>query len=166
MCSVHQGGVSIEDTDVADSPNWRRQEAWTNPDFWNMIAHPTSNAQQRITQPKLPRANLRHNGIRIRSEWRYVFIYPFSVHPYRLPTLPGGRFGAELPESLTRSLIVGTSRCFPFWQELLGCYVINAAEGEASKKKCIPALEDYYECLHHRKEVCDTTTRDEALSHA
>ncbi|KAL1989370.1 hypothetical protein VTN96DRAFT_132 [Rasamsonia emersonii] len=47
----------------------------------------------------------------------------------------------------------GPSRCFPFWQELLGCYVVNGSEGDAGKKKCIPALEDYYECLHHTKEA-------------
>lgn len=47
----------------------------------------------------------------------------------------------------------GPSRCFPFWQEVLGCYVVNSGEGEAGKKKCLPALEDYHECLHHRKEV-------------
>lgn len=47
----------------------------------------------------------------------------------------------------------GPSRCFTFWQEALGCYVVNAGEGESGKKKCLPALEDYYECLHHRKEV-------------
>lgn len=48
----------------------------------------------------------------------------------------------------------GPSRCFAFWQELLGCYVVNGGEGDEGKKKCIPALEDYYECLHHTKEVC------------
>lgn len=48
---------------------------------------------------------------------------------------------------------LGPSRCYGFWQEVLGCYVVNAGEGEAGKKKCMPALEDYYECLHHRKEV-------------
>ncbi|PGH20437.1 hypothetical protein AJ80_03583 [Polytolypa hystricis UAMH7299] len=47
----------------------------------------------------------------------------------------------------------GPSRCFPFWQELLSCYVVNSAEGESGKKKCIPVLDDYYECLHHRKEA-------------
>jgi NADH dehydrogenase (ubiquinone) Fe-S protein 5 len=31
---------------------------------------------------------------------------------------------------------------------------VNSGEGESGKKKCTPALEDYYECLHHRKEVC------------
>ncbi|KAK4251051.1 hypothetical protein C7999DRAFT_11181 [Corynascus novoguineensis] len=48
----------------------------------------------------------------------------------------------------------GPSRCFPFWQELLSCYVINGGEEDDSgKKKCVPAMEDYYECLHHRKEA-------------
>lgn len=48
----------------------------------------------------------------------------------------------------------GVGRCFPFWQEVLGCYVVNAsAEDDSGKKKCSLALEDYYECLHHKKEV-------------
>ncbi|KAL8932528.1 MAG: hypothetical protein Q9211_006266 [Gyalolechia sp. 1 TL-2023] len=48
----------------------------------------------------------------------------------------------------------GPSRCFPFWQELLACYVVNTnADDVTGAKKCVPALEDYYECLHHRKEV-------------
>lgn len=47
----------------------------------------------------------------------------------------------------------GPGRCYAFWQEVLGCYVVNAGEGETGKKKCGPALEDYYECLHHKKEV-------------
>jgi hypothetical protein len=48
----------------------------------------------------------------------------------------------------------GPSRCFPFWQELLSCYVVNSTDDDgAGKKKCVPAMEDYYECLHHRKEV-------------
>ncbi|KAI6379783.1 hypothetical protein MCOR25_001914 [Pyricularia grisea] len=47
----------------------------------------------------------------------------------------------------------GPSRCFPFWQELLACYVVNTSgEDDSGKKKCAPALEDYYECLHHKKE--------------
>jgi len=50
--------------------------------------------------------------------------------------------------------LLGPGRCYPFWQEVLGCYVVNSGEGEAGKKKCTPALDDYYECLHHRKEVC------------
>jgi NADH dehydrogenase (ubiquinone) Fe-S protein 5 len=37
---------------------------------------------------------------------------------------------------------------------MLACYVVNSSdEDESAKKKCLPALEDYYECLHHRKEV-------------
>lgn len=52
------------------------------------------------------------------------------------------------------SRVLGPSRCFPFWQELLGCYVVNSADEDGKgKAKCGPALEDYYECLHHKKEV-------------
>ena len=49
----------------------------------------------------------------------------------------------------------GVSRCFPFWQELLACYAVNVSgdASESGKKKCLPVLEDYYECLHHKKEV-------------
>ena len=67
------------------------------------------------------------------------------------------------PKLLTRSIIrqqhlanppPGPSRCFPFWQELLACYVMNTESDDTSgAQKCLPALEDYYECLHHRKEV-------------
>ncbi|KAK2067899.1 hypothetical protein P8C59_001600 [Phyllachora maydis] len=47
----------------------------------------------------------------------------------------------------------GPGRCFPFWQELLACYVVNTSnEDDSGKLKCVPALEDYYECLHHKKE--------------
>jgi NADH dehydrogenase (ubiquinone) Fe-S protein 5 len=28
------------------------------------------------------------------------------------------------------------------------------AEDDSGKAKCVPVLEDYYECLHHKKEVC------------
>ncbi|KAI9791895.1 MAG: hypothetical protein M1833_001313 [Piccolia ochrophora] len=48
----------------------------------------------------------------------------------------------------------GVSRCFPFWQEVLACYVVNTnTDDDSGKKKCGPALEDYYECLHHKKEA-------------
>ncbi|KAH0363819.1 hypothetical protein KCU65_g7153, partial [Aureobasidium melanogenum] len=48
----------------------------------------------------------------------------------------------------------GPGRCFPFWQEMLACYVVNTnSEDGSGKKKCAPMLEDYYECLHHRKEA-------------
>jgi NADH dehydrogenase (ubiquinone) Fe-S protein 5 len=54
-------------------------------------------------------------------------------------------------------LVLGPGRCFPFWQELLGCYAVNSAEDDGKgKAKCGPALEDYYECLHHKKEVCSS----------
>lgn len=37
----------------------------------------------------------------------------------------------------------------------MACYVVNtSAEDDSGKKKCSPVLEDYYECLHHKKEVC------------
>ncbi|KAK8035311.1 NADH:ubiquinone oxidoreductase subunit [Apiospora rasikravindrae] len=48
----------------------------------------------------------------------------------------------------------GPGRCFPFWQELLACYVVNTnADDNSGKAKCAPVLEDYYECLHHKKET-------------
>lgn len=48
----------------------------------------------------------------------------------------------------------GVGRCFPFWQDVMACYVVNtSAEDDSGKKKCSPVLEDYYECLHHKKEV-------------
>ncbi|KAK8199304.1 hypothetical protein HDK77DRAFT_503764 [Phyllosticta capitalensis] len=47
----------------------------------------------------------------------------------------------------------GPSRCFPFWQEVLACYVLSASpENPEGKAKCQLPLEDYYECLHHKKE--------------
>lgn len=60
------------------------------------------------------------------------------------------------PETVTDPYLylAGPSRCFPFWQDVLACYVVNtSAEDDSGKKKCAPALEDYYECLHHKKEV-------------
>nr|POE88151.1 hypothetical protein CFP56_11380 [Quercus suber] len=51
----------------------------------------------------------------------------------------------------------GPSRCFPFWQEVLACYVVNTnSEDDSGKSKCRPVLEDYFECLHHRKEAAKT----------
>lgn len=51
----------------------------------------------------------------------------------------------------------GPSRCFPFWQEVLACYVSNTnSEDDSGKVKCAPVLEDYYECLHHKKEAART----------
>ncbi|KAM0709825.1 hypothetical protein Q7P35_003866 [Cladosporium inversicolor] len=52
----------------------------------------------------------------------------------------------------------GPSRCFPFWQDVLACYVVNTStDDDSGKKKCGPVLEDYYECLHHRKEAAKIT---------
>ncbi|CAN8095541.1 unnamed protein product [Discula destructiva] len=51
----------------------------------------------------------------------------------------------------------GPGRCFPFWQEVLACYIVNTeSEDQSGKKKCVPVLEDYYECLHHKKEAART----------
>ncbi|KAI5458376.1 hypothetical protein BGZ63DRAFT_426777 [Mariannaea sp. PMI_226] len=48
----------------------------------------------------------------------------------------------------------GPGRCFPFWQDVMACYVVNtSADDDSGKKKCSLVLEDYYECLHHKKEV-------------
>lgn len=56
---------------------------------------------------------------------------------------------------LAKQFDIGPSRCFPFWQEVLACYVVNAnSEDVKQLVKCKPVLEDYYECLHHKKEVC------------
>jgi NADH dehydrogenase (ubiquinone) Fe-S protein 5 len=42
---------------------------------------------------------------------------------------------------------------------MLACYVVNTnSEDGSGKKKCAPMLEDYYECLHHRKEVSNGPT--------
>jgi hypothetical protein len=75
-----------------------------------------------------------------------------------LPTIDLSQF----PDSLL--LFLGPGRCYPFWQEVLGCYAVNSGEGEAGKKQCTPALEDYYECLHHRKEVRCCPRSDADLS--
>ncbi|KAF4121770.1 NADH dehydrogenase (ubiquinone) Fe-S protein 5 [Geosmithia morbida] len=60
----------------------------------------------------------------------------------------------------------GVGRCFPFWQEVLGCYVVNtSAEDDSGKKKCSLALEDYYECLHHKKEHARAVAIQSAYNH-
>jgi NADH dehydrogenase (ubiquinone) Fe-S protein 5 len=67
--------------------------------------------------------------------------------------LNGGKYINELASDISIDT-PGPSRCFPFWQEVLACYVVNTSETDTSgRAKCQPALEDYYECLHHRKEV-------------
>ncbi|EFW20223.1 hypothetical protein D8B26_003348 [Coccidioides posadasii str. Silveira] len=60
----------------------------------------------------------------------------------------------------------GPSRCFPFWQKLLACYVVNSGEGENGKLKCVPVMEDYYECLHHKKEAARTRALQNAYRKA
>ncbi|KAI4210744.1 MAG: hypothetical protein LQ351_006420 [Letrouitia transgressa] len=61
----------------------------------------------------------------------------------------------------------GPSRCFPFWQEVLACYVVNGnADDLSGAQKCLPALEDYYECLHHKKEAMRTRTLQQAYRKA
>ncbi|KAK3359344.1 NADH:ubiquinone oxidoreductase 11.5kD subunit [Lasiosphaeria hispida] len=63
----------------------------------------------------------------------------------------------------------GPGRCFPFWQEVLACYVVNSDAEDSSgtgRKKCGPALEDYYECLHHKKEAARVKTLQAAYRKA
>ena len=86
--------------------------------------------------------------------------FSLRVSGLKVPQNPGVAQMGRPPVSLSRGrcrlmlmLCAGPSRCYNFWQEVLGCYVVNGGEGEAGKKKCVPALDDYYECLHHRKEV-------------
>jgi hypothetical protein len=43
---------------------------------------------------------------------------------------------------------LGRSRCFTLWQEFRKCY----AQAECPED-CEPQLEDYNECLTHKKEV-------------
>lgn len=73
----------------------------------------------------------------------------------------------KLPQSLIRLLCsTGPSRCFPFWQEVLACYVVNTnSEDDSGKKKCAPVLDDYYECLHHKKEVSSSNLSSMLSTH-
>ncbi len=41
------------------------------------------------------------------------------------------------------------SRCFVYWQELMGC----VAQQEETWAPCVAKKEDYLECLHHTKEL-------------
>jgi NADH dehydrogenase (ubiquinone) Fe-S protein 5 len=37
---------------------------------------------------------------------------------------------------------------------VLACYSVSLESGDPkAKAKCLPVLDDYYECLHHKKEV-------------
>ncbi|KAJ2902310.1 hypothetical protein MKZ38_000700 [Zalerion maritima] len=61
----------------------------------------------------------------------------------------------------------GPSRCFPFWQEVLGCYVVNSSsDNPRGASKCSPVLDDYYECLHHKKERARATAMQNAIRKA
>ncbi|WFD34140.1 hypothetical protein MCUN1_000976 [Malassezia cuniculi] len=54
----------------------------------------------------------------------------------------------------------GPSRCFEFWQDFRKCY-LNAE----SPAECKLAKDDYFECLHHTKEVSlETNKLDRALT--
>lgn len=94
-----------------------------------------------------------HNGVWFRTQWRYV-VFAFSEE-FLLCAMARMWCCAFPPTDILKltSRSLGPSRCYGFWQEVLGCYVVNSGEGETGKKKCMPALEDYYECLHHKKEV-------------
>ncbi|KAK6497119.1 hypothetical protein TWF506_004594 [Arthrobotrys conoides] len=48
----------------------------------------------------------------------------------------------------------GVTPCFPFWQDFLACYIMNTTKySDAGKLLCRPYRDDYYECLHHTKEM-------------
>ena len=53
----------------------------------------------------------------------------------------------------------GPTPCFTFWQEVMACYVLNTTgDDNRGAEKCIKPLDDYYECLYHRKEVSLVST--------
>ena len=73
---------------------------------------------------------------------------------YRVANILASIESSRHADHLALPRTTGPSRCFPFWQDVLACYVVNTStEDDSGKKKCSPVLEDYYECLHHRKEV-------------
>jgi len=43
----------------------------------------------------------------------------------------------------------GLGRCFPFWADFKECL---KSETDKDGKICMGAREDYFECLHHKKE--------------
>ncbi|KAJ2112160.1 Maturation and nuclear export of 40S ribosomal subunits interacting protein, partial [Coemansia sp. RSA 921] len=43
-----------------------------------------------------------------------------------------------------------TNRCFPFWEDFQQCYFSST---EKTRADCVPARDDYLECLHHFKEI-------------
>lgn len=125
------------------------------------IANPRLTTQSRrscgsphLTNPKsLTKLSIdflsQQHGVWLRIRRRYARAATLD-RPTALPQDPLTLFGVANS--------TGPGRCFPFWQEVLACYVVNADANDASgARKCSPALEDYYECLHHKKEV--TTDR-------
>jgi len=49
----------------------------------------------------------------------------------------------------------------------MACYVINQNDPAARQQGvCAPRLEDYYECLHHKKEYARARAMQEALRKA
>ncbi|KAJ2768803.1 Maturation and nuclear export of 40S ribosomal subunits interacting protein, partial [Coemansia nantahalensis] len=48
-----------------------------------------------------------------------------------------------------------TNRCFPFWEDFQQCYF---ASTEKTRGDCVPARDDYVECLHHFKEIARVRT--------
>ncbi|KAJ2785458.1 Maturation and nuclear export of 40S ribosomal subunits interacting protein [Coemansia javaensis] len=44
----------------------------------------------------------------------------------------------------------GTNRCFPFWEDFQQCHFSST---DKTRADCVPARDDYIECLHHFKEI-------------
>ena len=60
------------------------------------------------------------------------------------------------PPSPPRGAPDGPEQCFPYWQDLLSCYILNTTGDSAAdaRWRCSPQKGDYVECLHRGKEVC------------
>mmetsp|Transcript_8225 Transcript_8225/g.21200 ORF Transcript_8225/g.21200 Transcript_8225/m.21200 type:complete len:88 (-) Transcript_8225:394-657(-) len=56
--------------------------------------------------------------------------------------------GGNSKEEMANMLNPRVARCYPIWMDFYSCMV------ETDKpSKCIDLREDYFECLHHRKEI-------------
>jgi len=44
----------------------------------------------------------------------------------------------------------GTGPCYRFWMTFQGC--MENVSSVREKDQCQPAFDDYFECLHHKKE--------------
>ncbi|KAJ9664018.1 hypothetical protein H2198_000521 [Neophaeococcomyces mojaviensis] len=61
----------------------------------------------------------------------------------------------------------GVGRCYPYWQEYMACYVMTKEDKVLREQgTCLPRLEDYYECLHHKKEYARAAAMQLALRKA